>query len=71
MNLILLDLVYNVIVVVFAPIVCLINLLCGANIDLRDLIDKIYSNFLSIEGANIEGLRRLRMVSQFFFENFP
>ena len=59
----LVDIVYTVTVVVGEVVVFPINLFKKKKISVRNFLDAIFSNIMDMDGANVEGIRRLRVVS--------
>ena len=70
-ELILVDILYTVLVVVFVPIIVVIGHIRDKEYDHKIVLDTAYEKIFNLHGVNIEGIRRLRLVTQFFFENIP
>ena len=70
-ELILVDILYTVLIVVCVPIILAVSKFTGKEYDYIIILDTAYAQLLNLNGINIEGIRKLRLVSQFFFENIP
>ena len=60
---ILVDILYTVTAVICVPFTALYNQINGTEKDIRDTLDWLYANLMDMRGANVDGVRRLRVVS--------
>jgi len=57
------DIVYTIAAVIFVPLTLIYNRIKDTRHDIRDILDFIYAYLMDMKGANIDGVRRLRVVS--------